>query len=240
MRRHFVPVVVICVPALLLAHSSGSTYAEGPADTVPPTSVDDSPVSTPPATTNPQSMQPPSVDETPRAPASIRSVTEKQIADAETAALEDSFIVEARRKFGLLTDSDTIKKAVAQKHSGLCLDASYGGTGNPTTLTQYGCYAGVPQRWRLVPAGTGDSDVYYVIRQDGPYCVHSSSPSSGAAVHQFACGYASNEQWRLVRTTLNYFSARPLSAPSSCIDVPGSSLSSGTATILWGCTGNSN
>ncbi len=123
-------------------------------------------------------------------------------------------------------------------HSGQCLDAAFGGTASPTPTNQYTCLAGVPQRWRFIPVNNGiDSDVYYVVRNDGPYCLDSAATWDGSPVYQYGCHYNANQQWRIVRTVGNGFSLRPLSSPTKCVEIPAGSLSPGVGTELRPCSG---
>lgn len=125
-------------------------------------------------------------------------------------------------------------------HSAQCLDAAYAGTSNPTTITQYPCHNQVPQRWRLVPTNGGNSDTYYVIRNDGMYCLDAPGVTNGSIVNQWGCHFGVNQQWRIVRTVPGHFSLRPMSAIGQCVDIGNSSTAPGALTTLWSCHGGSN
>ncbi len=125
-------------------------------------------------------------------------------------------------------------------HSGQCVDAAYGSTLNGTAVTQYPCHGLIPQRWRLVPVNGSSSDVYYLIRDDGPYCLDATGTGAGSAVQQWECHYGTNQQWTLRRATGNLFSLSPRSSVTLCLQVAGGSVTSGALIQLGTCNGSSS
>ena len=114
-------------------------------------------------------------------------------------------------------------------NNNLCLDVWQNSMNQSTQLDMWYCNGQTNQQWTL-------NNGNLVVKSSGQCMdVNEAGTAAGTVVQQYPCGnpQRSNQVWTYVNGTL-----RPSNAPNMCLDVVGSSLTTGAKTIINPCNGS--
>lgn len=117
----------------------------------------------------------------------------------------------------------------------LCLDNRGGSRASGNTIDQYNCNGGTAQKWSINEMN-GYTD-RFTLEDDQGTCADDwgdkvSSSSGNVALKTYACNSSNKaEQWEWEGSTLENVTSH------GCINDPGDSKTSGTALIVYNCTG---
>jgi hypothetical protein len=124
---------------------------------------------------------------------------------------------------------------LANTGTGQCMDENDWTTQSAAQFQQWTCNGGTNQAFRFVPTSSGSST--YLIQPMTPdYCtdVNANSSASGAAIIQYPCNYASNEEFTLTSVAANEYHV--IAANSGlCVAPSGGSSAVGAALVQVSC-----
>jgi hypothetical protein len=128
---------------------------------------------------------------------------------------------------------------IVAKHSGKCLDVKDILTVPGAPLTQYTCWGGDNQKFKLTPVNGG-----YTItpKHSGLTVEIAGGPGatwSGASVIQWYYWGGSSQIWQVVPASDGSFNLKPAN-DGLCMDIAGASSDNGAPVIQWSCSGGDN
>ncbi|MET8082157.1 RICIN domain-containing protein [Streptomyces sp. NPDC005303] len=139
---------------------------------------------------------------------------------------------------------DTTKwYTVKNAHSGKCVDAADGATGNGTAVQQWTCAAGnTNQQWQFQAT---DGGYYKVVSRNATTAAWNvtggpTATGDGAKIQLWSYGGGTNEQWKPVQNTDGTYTINPRNSTDECLDVTGTSTADGARLQQWTCSGSTN
>jgi hypothetical protein len=147
------------------------------------------------------------------------------------AAANDAFAIYLTPGF-----ATGFSSTMANVGTGQCMDENDWTTQSASQLQQWTCNSGTNQAFSFVPTASGSST--YLIQPMTPdYCtdVNADSSASGAAIIQYPCNYASNEEFTLTSVGTNEYHV--IAANSGlCVAPAGGSTTVGADLVQVACT----
>ncbi|WP_193164740.1 lipase-like domain-containing protein [Microbulbifer hainanensis] len=129
-------------------------------------------------------------------------------------------------------------------NSGKCVDIYWSQTGNGTPVQQYSCNQGSNQRFLVEGTGDGEFFIKTALSGNKPIDVSDVSLDDGAKIHLWDEHGGDNQKWTLEPVVYEAAVQDGIynivaTHSGKCLDVPGSSTSTGTQLQQYSCNGTS-
>lgn len=127
---------------------------------------------------------------------------------------------------------------IANRNSGLVMDASLGSTADGAQVVQWPATGGTNQDWQFVDKGSG---YWNLVNRNSGKCldVSGTSAADGAKVIQWSCNGGNNQQWQRIWLNSSHYELRARHS-GKCLDVPNRSTAAGVQLTQWPCNGGTN
>jgi hypothetical protein len=158
--------------------------------------------------------------------------------DAGTPLIQWSCNQLPEQQWALHRVAGTTLYEISNVHSGMYLDVRYGTLTDFAVMEQYWWNGGSNQRFNLEMHPDGQ-DHMIATTSWSTNCVDVAwaSTADSAAINEYGCAGAENQEWRFVDMDAGFYQLRPntTGADNKCLDVPGASTTSGAHLQQFTC-----